>query len=153
MRNTRKGPLFNPGPGTDQNTHRLSLIWVSLFVDIYYSIHWFCKWTTKALISLRIRSGLSGPVLSANYIPASFVRCASYHEPRSEKTYFLIWATNEDSNLPWHSRSFISLSCPYEETLHPLPSKMRPVKILIRLRECADWSESLLGHTRPKHVF
>ena len=30
-----------------------------------------------------------------------------------------------------------SLRCPHEETLHPWLSKMRPVKILIRLRECA----------------
>ena len=36
---------------------------------------------------------------------------------------------------------------PHEETLHPWLSlsKMRPVKILIRLRECAVWSESSLG--------
>ena len=38
-----------------------------------------------------------------------------------------------------------SLCCPHEETLHPWLIKMRPVKILIRLRECAGWSESLLG--------
>ena len=42
-----------------------------------------------------------------------------------------------------------NLRCPHEETLHPWLSKMRPVKILIRLRECAGWSESPLGaHVR-----
>ena len=46
-----------------------------------------------------------------------------------------------------------SLFCPHEETLHPWLSKMRPVKILIRLRKCADWSESLLcAHVR-RYVF
>ena len=29
-----------------------------------------------------------------------------------------------------------SFLCPHEETMHPLLSKMRQVKILIRLREC-----------------
>ena len=42
-----------------------------------------------------------------------------------------------------------SLRCPHEETLHPWLSQKRPVKILIRLRECAGWSESYLGaHVR-----
>ena len=38
-----------------------------------------------------------------------------------------------------------SLPCPHEETLQLGYSKMRSVKILIRLRECADWSESSPG--------
>ena len=50
----------------------------SLFVDIYYSIHWLCKRTTQALISLRNCAGWSGPALSAYCIRALFVRCASY---------------------------------------------------------------------------
>ena len=42
-----------------------------------------------------------------------------------------------------------SLCCPHEETLHPWRSKLCPVKILIRLRERAVWSESSLGaHVR-----
>ena len=43
------------------------------------------------------------------------------------------------------SQSDQSLRCPHEETLHPWLSKLRMVKVLIRLRECADWSESSLG--------
>ena len=35
-------------------------------------------------------------------------------------------------------RSDQSLCCPHEETLQQLLSKMRPIKILIRLRKCAD---------------
>ena len=38
-----------------------------------------------------------------------------------------------------------SLRWPYEESLHPWLSKVRPVRILIRLRECAGWSESSPG--------
>ena len=42
-----------------------------------------------------------------------------------------------------------SLFCPYEKTLRTWLSKMRPVKIPIRLRESADWSEPSLGvHVR-----
>ena len=42
-----------------------------------------------------------------------------------------------------------SLRSPHEESLHPWLFKMRPRKILIWLRECAGWSESLLGtHVR-----
>ena len=43
------------------------------------------------------------------------------------------------------ARSDQSLGCPHEETLHPWLSKTRSEKILIRLRECAGWSESSLG--------
>ena len=44
-----------------------------------------------------------------------------------EKTYLLTYAPNEASNKTAHSR----------EILHTWLSKMRPVKTLIRLRECA----------------
>ena len=37
------------------------------------------------------------------------------------------------------------LRCPPEETLYPRLSNMYLVKILIRLRECAGWSDSSLG--------
>ena len=40
-----------------------------------------------------------------------------------------------------------------EETMHPRLSKTRPVKILIRLRECAVWSESSLGAHVRRYVF
>ena len=47
------------------------------------------------------------------------------------------------------AQSYQTLRCPHEETLHPWLSKMHAVKILIRLRECAGLSESLLGaHVR-----
>ena len=43
--------------------------------------------------------------------------------------------------------------CPHEETLHPWLYKLRPVKILIRLCECAVWSESSLGAHVERYVF
>ena len=52
---------------------------------------------------------------------------------------------NEDSNQLGHLCSLISRRCPREEILHPYLSGMRPVKILIRLRERSGWSESSLG--------
>ena len=45
-----------------------------------------------------------------------------------------------------------SICYPHEETLHACLSKMRPVKILIRLRECAGWSESSLGADIQRYV-
>ena len=45
------------------------------------------------------------------------------------------------------------LCYPHEETLHPWLSKMRLVKILIRLRDCASWSGSSLGAFIQRYVF
>ena len=46
-----------------------------------------------------------------------------------------------------------SLRFMHEETLHPWPSKVRPVKILIRLRKNAGWSASTLGTFSAVAVF
>ena len=43
------------------------------------------------------------------------------------------------------AQSDYSFHCPPEEALHPWLSKLRAVKIRIRLRECAGWSESSLS--------
>ena len=42
---------------------------------------------------------------------------------------------------------------PHEETLHPWLSKLHPMKIQIRLRECAVWSESSMGAHVRRNVF
>ena len=55
-----------------------------------------------------------------------------------------VGAPNEDLNQPERTRSLTSLHCLREETLYPRLSKVRPVNILIRLRE---W------HTCPKVRF
>ena len=46
------------------------------------------------------------------------------------------------------AQSDLSLRCPHDETLQPWLSKMRPVKILIRLRICI-----FAGRTCPKVSF
>ena len=46
-----------------------------------------------------------------------------------------------------------SLHCPHKEISHPWLSKMRLVKILIRLRECTGWFESSLGAHVRRYVF
>ena len=46
-----------------------------------------------------------------------------------------------------------SLRYPHEESLYPWQSKMCLVKILIRLRKCAVWSESSLGAHVRWYVF
>ena len=67
-------------------------------------------------------------------------------ERQREKTYLLICALNEGSNQPVHQ-------CLHQETLHPWLSKIRIVKILIRLRERAGWSKSLLGADVRRYLF
>ena len=70
----------------------------------------------------------------------------TWNEPQCEKTYLLTCAPNEDSDQPARPRSLIRVFVVrMKKTLHPWLSKMCPVKILIRLRECAGWSESSLG--------
>ena len=48
----------------------------------------------------------------------------------------------------WSESSF-----QHKETLHPWLSRMHTVKILIRLRECAVWSESSLETHVQRYVF
>ena len=67
------------------------------------------------------------------------------------KVPFMIYSSNVDSNQPAHPRSLIWVFVVRMKKLcmHPCLSKMHPVKILIRLRECTGWSESSLGaHVR-----
>ena len=59
--------------------------------------------------------------------------------------YLLICAPKEDSSQPHQS-----LCCSREETLHTWLSKLRPVKMLIRLRECKS-TGIFAGRTCP-HV-
>ena len=81
MFNVGKWPLWHMRTAKVQMGVCIRKVWSghSLFVDIYYSIHWFCNRTTKAMISLRECAGWSGPALSANCISVLFVRFASYH--------------------------------------------------------------------------
>ena len=82
-----------------------------------------------------------------------YIYTAKTSEPQRMKMYLLTWAPNEDSSQAAHPRSLIRLRCRQEGTLHHWLSKMCPVKILIRLRECAGWSESSLGAYAQRYVF
>ena len=64
-----------------------------------------------------------------------------------------MWAKQRLKSECAFAQSDQSLRCLHEETLHPCPSKMRSVKILIRLCECAGWSESSLGAQVRRYVF
>ena len=79
MRNVWKRPLSQMWTAKVQMSVRIRAVWSghSLLVNIYYNVNWFCKRATKALISLRLCAGWSGPALSANCIGAIFVRRAA----------------------------------------------------------------------------
>ena len=79
-------------------------------------------------------------------------------EPYRPKTYLMTCAhktktSNEDSDQPAHTRSLIRVFIVRIKKHHWL-SKIRTVKILTRLRECAGWSESSLSEHagRTGHV-
>ena len=46
-----------------------------------------------------------------------------------------------------------NLRCPHEETLHLWLLEMHTVKTMIKLRECAGWSESSLGAHALRYFF
>ena len=72
-----------------------------------------------------------------------FHDCTLYEFQR-EKSYLPTYAYNKD--LSAHLRSLVRVFvCPHGETLHPWLSKMCPVKIQIRLRECRRRADSSLG--------
>ena len=77
-----------------QMSLRICAIWSghSLFIVIYYSSHWFFKWVTQALISLRKYTGWSRPVLPTKCIRAHFMHYASHVNsisPDKKKMCFL----------------------------------------------------------------
>ena len=74
--------------------------------------------------------------------------------PLREKTFLRSCAPKQRLKSTCSSvQSDQSHRCSREETLHPWLPKMRPVKILIRLRVCAGWSESSLGAHFRRYVF
>ena len=65
----------------------------------------------------------------------------------------VLWAQPRLKSACASAQSDQNLRGPHEETLQLWLSKMCTVKILIRLRECAGWSESSLGTRGRKYVF
>ena len=76
---------------------------IFLFVDIYYSIHLFCKQATKTLISLNQCANRSGPALSENCIRAFFVhsneKMGSVAVLIGILTFSTLWANTSDNSL------------------------------------------------------
>ena len=70
-------------------------------------------------------------------------------EPQREKSYLLTCAHGRLKS----ACSNINLCCLHEEVLYPWLSKILTVKILIRLHECAGWSESLRGTHVQGYIF
>ena len=68
MLNLGKGLLCHMWTVKVQISMCICAVWSghSLFVDIYFNIHWFFKRATKAVISLRKCAGWSGPLLPVN---------------------------------------------------------------------------------------
>ena len=111
----------------------------ALVIDIYYSIHWFCKRAMKALISLCEGTGWSGlrcaQLHKGRFLALRFLRILCMLEgPQREKTYLLIFAPNVDSYQLAHSRSLITVFGTSQN-------------------ECAGWSESSLGAHARRYVF
>ena len=95
----------------------------------------------------------SGPSLFANAVRVIFLCNVDRLEPQREKTFLLTCAQRRYKSVCTSAQPDQSLRCLHEETLHPWLSKMRLVKILIRLRKCAVWSESSLGALVLRDVF
>ena len=76
IHNVGKGPLHQMWTAKLQISTSIHAVWSehSLFVNIYYSVHWFFNRTTEAKISLCECAGWSWPVLSVKCIRALFVR-------------------------------------------------------------------------------
>ena len=77
-----KRPLCHMQRGKVQMSVCICAVWSrhSLFINTYYSIHWFCKWAMVALISLPKWAGWSGPALSiyCNNKGPFFALCVLY---------------------------------------------------------------------------
>ena len=109
-----------------------------------------------------------GSVASYKYIstkPNMLFLFSSMCSLLSKKPFPIIWGATWD-NVPSDMcdqrrlksacasvYTYQSFRCPHEEILRPRLSKMRLGKILIRLCECAGWSESLLGADVRRYVF
>ena len=72
---------------------------------------------------------------------------------RSNERKFIFWHKRSmKTQISLHTHVFCSVFVVHMKTLHPWLSKIRPLKISIRLRKCAVWSDSSLS-TCPRYVF
>ena len=118
-----------------------------LYVLLFQSIFLFfpIQWTKLNRIGLLIR--MSSPVI------CSRLDVSIYLSLNTRKyTFWNVRPTTTPIGLRiravWSESSLF-----HQETQHHWLSKMRPAKILIRLRECAGWSESSPDAHVQRYVF
>ena len=125
----------------------------SLFIDIYYDIHWFCKRSTKALNSLRICTDWSGPLLTPNCIRALFVRYASYYLKELDILRKFYRHFNKGEYLYDFLFCFSDHQSPFEKGSTLKAKNLLLRATLIRLPGCAGWFESSMGTHVRRYVF
>ena len=120
-------------PFANSEVARLGISMLSLFVDILWNFHWLHVWATATLTRMLNQSLQFKHVIYGRF-PALFINWTA-----RQITHLSTCAPSEDSYQSALARSMIRFFVVHTEyTLHPWLSKTRPVKILIRLRECAD---------------
>ena len=134
-------PRPPPHPPPPPHTHTPLNLWNGIDSHLMY------MWTTKPRINLRIHRVRKGYDKTNARRPKSRWTAMWENEPSD------IYALRRHRSSCASAQSDQSFHCPHEETLHSWLSKMRPVKILIRLRKCAGWSESSLGGHIWKYIF
>ena len=113
---------------------------------------WFCMFELTAQ-SYFITMAFSAHSSSVSELISGCLNHYLY-ESKCTTTYLLTYAPNADSNQSAHPRSLIRVFVVRTQKLCILGyPKRRPVKDLIRLRECAGWSESSLGAHVCTYVF
>ena len=101
-----------------------------------YSV-WSCMSVCRNIQCMSVCRNIQGKMLDISIL--------SFAEPQCKKATSDMCVKRRLKSACASAQSDQSLYCPHEETLHPWLSKMRPLKILIRLCECANWSEASLG--------
>ena len=77
------------------------------------------------------RTGKKYPIITYHQILVRILTCA----PTKTQKHVAYTSAQSDQSFRY----------PHEGLFHRWLSEMRPVKILIRLHDCAGWSESSLG--------
>ena len=122
---------------------------ILLFLAQSYSKMLFSEKFSEYRCITRHRCGLF-------YVNSSFSFSSMYCNLSRNMRKRTFWhVPNEDSNQPAPTISLIRVFVVLMKkfTVHTWLFKMRPGKILIRLRKCAGWSESSLGEHALRYIF
>ena len=121
--------------GCKQSTPKLQ--YVSIVVNNNPNIYRFENWKKK-----------SSPKWTMQVCVFTIILAAKWGNVPSD-----IWNQRRLITTCAATQSDQSLRYSHEETLYHWLSEMRPVKILIRLRECVRWTESFLGGYVRRYTF